>query len=141
VPETAPGEAPDPEGPLSEDERSRLRTEIQHVATRAVSLLLAARGWSQTEAARRCGWDDPYRISNSLERRAGWTLEKLAILSAAAGINVGDLLRLAYDSIHAERDAARRRFGDRQDGEALLGMLRALPREERERILCELEGE
>ncbi len=102
-------------------------------------LLLAAKGWSQTEAARRCGWDDSYRISNSLERSTGWTLEKLAILSTAAGINVADLLRLAYDSIDAERDAARRRFEDRRDRDALLGMIRALPREDRERIQGEMK--
>lgn len=130
-----------PEKTLSEADQDRIRTEIQLIATRAASLLLAAKGWSHTEAARRCGWAEPDRISKSIERGTGWTLEKLAVLSTAAGIDVARLLGIAFDSLEGEREAARRRLRERADGDAIVAMIRCLPREERERILGDLENE
>lgn len=136
----APGDVEAPEQPLTEEQQGRLAIEIQLVATRAVKLLLAARDWSPAEAARHCGWEDAYRIIHSLERQSGWTLEKLAILSTAAGLNVADLVTLAYDSLDAERQEGRREVQNRQDTEEIVAMIEALPVEERQRILAELKG-
>lgn len=130
-----------PDKPLSLAEQEQVRREVQLAATRGVKLVLAARGWSPEQAARQCGWAKPFRLTETLKRGNGWTLEKLAIISAAAEIGVVDLLRLGYQALTADRDRAKRRLLFQDQAERLLTALRGLPAEKRRELVDQLKTE